>query len=219
MLFRAQNLQRHIGERLLWQGLTFDLQPEQRLAVPGPSGTGKSVLLRTLAGLEPLEAGEVLFHGKPQQAYAMPKYRAAVMYLPQRAVLAGETVEEVLCLPFRLQVHAGREYSAGEAAALLESVGRGPEFLELDAATLSGGEAQIAALVRALLLRPSVLLLDEATSALDAGSIAGAEALLLRWAAGGDRALIFISHDPAQGERLGTHFLPIGTPAATEVAP
>lgn len=177
----------------------------------GPSGSGKSLLLRALAGLDPLQGGEMYFRGIAQGQWAMPAYRAQVMYLPQRAVLTGHTVEDALRQSFALKVHAGKSFASERAQSLLRDLGRQDAFLRQDTANLSGGEAQLAALTRALLLDPSVLLLDEATSALDVDTAQQAETLLTSWVQAGEHALVMVSHDPAQRERLGTYSLVLGS--------
>ncbi|CAM3461034.1 ABC transporter domain-containing protein [Deinococcus saxicola] len=210
ILLSARGLGRSVGSRRLWQGVDLKLQAAERLAVSGPSGVGKSLLLRALAGLDALEDGEVWLRGKPQFAWPMPQFRAEVMYLLQRPAPASGTVGTYLAEPFSFKIHAGKSYEPGEAARLLKHLGRPPAFLDQDAAHLSGGEAQLAALVRALLLSPTVLLLDEATSALDAETAGLAEALLRDWLdAGPARALVFVSHDRAQQERFATHIQPL----------
>ncbi|WP_291424172.1 ATP-binding cassette domain-containing protein [Deinococcus sp.] len=185
-LLTATDLRRSVEGRLLFEGLSFSLAPGQRLMVVGPSGSGKSLLLRQLAGLDPLESGSITFRGTSQEAWALPAFRAGVMLLPQRAALgAGVTVQEVLAQPFNLKAHAGRTLDVPQARQLAQALGRGPEFLALDSVTLSGGEGQLVALLRALLLSPTVLLLDEATSALDPDTTARAEAVLSEWCATG----------------------------------
>lgn len=208
-LLRATDLRRTVRGAALWQGIGFTLDAGTRLMVVGPSGTGKSLLLRQVAGLDPLETGEVLFRGRSQAAWPMPLYRSQVMYLPQKAVVSPGTVEETLKAPFQLRAHAGKSFDREQALSLLQKLGRGPEFVAQDAGNLSGGEGQMVALCRALLLAPAVLLLDEATSALDAQSAQRAEALLLEWVSGGERALMAVSHDPGQQQRLGRTFLNI----------
>jgi putative ABC transport system ATP-binding protein len=87
---------------------------------------------------------------------------------------------------------------------LLHELGREPAFLAKSSRDLSGGEAQLVALVRAIQLEPVVLLLDEPTAALDPGTAAAVEGLLDRWLAARDneRALVLVSHDRNQTVRV-----------------
>ncbi len=214
-MLSARGLSRSVASRQLWQGVDLDVRTGEWLAVSGPSGVGKSLLLRALAGLDALEGGEVRLRGKPQSAWPMPQFRAEVMYLLQRPAPASSTVNAHLAEPFGFKIHAGKSYRPEEAVYLLQQLGRPSAFLDQEAARLSGGEAQLVALVRALLLSPSVLLLDEATSALDADTAEGVEAVLRNWLnTGPARALVFVSHDRAQQERFATRIQHLsGVPA------
>jgi len=198
-----------VADRVLWEGLNLNVAAGERVAVTGPSGSGKSLLLRALAGLDPLEGGEVTLHGRSQSRWPMPHYRSQVMYLPQRPAFGGGSVLEELRRPFGLKIHSGRPFPLDEAQRWLVALNR-PNFLNLSVTTLSGGEGQLLALVRALVLGPSVLLLDEATASLDPDATRAAEAALNEWSgAVPDRALVWVSHDPAQRARVATRELPV----------
>jgi putative ABC transport system ATP-binding protein len=87
---------------------------------------------------------------------------------------------------------------------LLVSLGRPPDLLGAESVSLSGGEVQSVLLVRALLLSPSVLLLDEVTSALDQDLAHRAEELILRWCGQGERAVVWVGHDPGSRSRIAS---------------
>ncbi len=192
---------------MLWADLGLELYAGERLTVTGPSGSGKSLLLRTLALLDPLETGLLHFRAQDVQTLPVTIYRTHVLYLPQRAPLYPGTVEENLRLPFTLQVHHGKTFSSGHLTQFLARLGRPETFLAQAAESLSGGEAQLVALARALSLGPDVLLLDEATSALDPDTLNQAETLLADWVHDADRALLWVGHDAAQRERFATRKL------------
>jgi putative ABC transport system ATP-binding protein len=209
-LLLAQGLRKQVGERRLWQGITLELGAGERLALVGPAGCGKTLLLRQLAWLDPLEGGQVRLLGLPPQAWSLPRYRAQVAYLAQRPQVFAGTVAQNLDEPWTYRCHQGRSRQPQRLLAWLEQLGREPTFLGQDAGRLSGGETQLLALLRLLQLDPVVLLLDEPTASLDGATSLTLEALLLQWLRGGERALILTSHDPAQVERCCDRQLALG---------
>lgn len=187
----------------------FSLHAGERLALIGASGSGKSVLLRALALLDAPSSGEVLWLGEPVTAPLIPHFRSRACYLSQRAALVEGSVMDNLRLPFTLKHNRQYRFDADTAARLLALAGKPRSFLDKAGTDLSGGEAQLVALVRALLLTPQVLLLDEPTSALDPQSVAGVETLVMNWLdeSPNDRALLWITHDHAQARRISTRTL------------
>ncbi|PXW27400.1 ABC transporter ATP-binding protein [Paraburkholderia caballeronis] len=229
-LVAAQRIARRDAARqqTLLQPTDFALAASERVALTGPSGSGKSVLLRALALLDPLDGGRIEWRGRPVTRARIPTFRRHVAYLRQRPALLDGTVEDNLRYPYSLAVYRDVSFDAGRARALLAGAGRGEAFLARDASELSGGEAQIVALVRVLQLDPDVLLLDEPTASLDPESARAIEALVAAWFER-DRAAhatVWVSHDPAQALRVGTrqwtmhagvlaNASPSGPPAAT----
>src|SRR5205814_10371752 len=132
-------------------------------------------------------------------------------YLHQNPVLFEGTVESNFQRPFWLKVHRDRRYNREHVLDLLGAVGRDDSFLHKLNSQLSGGEAQIAALVRAIQLDPSILLLDEPTTALDADTAAAAERLVDGWLkqAEHERAVVFVSHDASQAQRVSERIIQI----------
>ena len=186
----------------LWRGLDLALSAGDRAALVGPSGTGKSLLLRTLCGLDHAEEGSVRFHGEAIFGAAVPLFRARVLYVQQQPVLIPGTVADNVSLPLRFAVHRGADRREGRASDLFTRLRKPTEFLGQRASLLSGGEAQLVGLVRAILLDPDVLLLDEPTAHLDQGTTKRVEELVLRWVEEGERAVLWTGHDRQQVERV-----------------
>ncbi len=158
------------------------------VAVTGPSGSGKSLLLRMIADLDPNE-GEVWCDDVPRAAMPAPEWRRRVAYAAAEPGWWAETV-------------APHFSDLAAAKSLAGAIGLAPALLVGLVARLSTGERQRLALLRTLLPAPPVLLLDEPTAALDAGSVAQVEALLrARLAAGA--AVLLVTHDAALAARLG----------------
>jgi putative ABC transport system ATP-binding protein len=205
-LLEGRHICRRHPDRNSWllDDVTLTIDPGAKIVLTGPSGGGKTLLLRALARLDPLDRGEVRFRGPAIQRDAVPSFRSCVMYLHQRAALIDGTVEAALRRPFVMKVHWHRKFDCRRAIELFEQVGRSADFLDKKVADLSGGEIQLAALVRALQLDPTVLLLDEPTAALDSSTAEAVERLIGRWLAeNSERAMIWVSHNEAQGQRVG----------------
>jgi putative ABC transport system ATP-binding protein len=188
----------------LLRGVCIDVHPGERLALTGPSGSGKTVLLRALAYLDPHDEGSIEWKGRPLRGDAIPAFRREVVYLHQRPALFEGTVEDNLRYPFTLKAHQGKRFDRGRAAGMLANLKRDEKFLEKSSRDLSGGEAQIVALIRCLQLDPTILLLDEPTASLDQATAEAGESLLDRWQREKpcERGLIWVSHDLEQAERM-----------------
>lgn len=213
-VLQAQRLAFQIEGRTLWRNLDLSLHAGERLGITGPSGSGKTLLLRTLAGLEPIQSGELTLDGRALAHWLMPAYRARVVYVAQRPALREGTVLTALRAPFAFRLHRGHAFPEGRVHALLQALGRDDSFLRQRAEHLSGGEAQIVAMLRALLIDPDILLLDEPTASLDAATVAIIEQLITRWIAEQpDRACVWTSHDRVQLERVTDGLLTLN-PAA-----
>jgi putative ABC transport system ATP-binding protein len=180
-----------------------------RLAVLGPTGSGKTVLLRALALLDSLQAGSICWCGRALRPQDVPVYRASVIYLHQRPVLFDGSVEDNLRFPFTLAAHAHKRFECERVLQLLDAAQRPASFLAKLAQELSGGEAQLVALLRAIQLDPANLLLDEPTASLDQASAQAVERVVDGWceALNDVRAFIWVSHDLDQAHRVSTRRL------------
>jgi putative ABC transport system ATP-binding protein len=179
----------------------------ERSGVLGPSGAGKTVLLRAIALLDPIDEGSIRWDGRIVRGEAVPDYRRRVIYLHQRPALLDGTVEDNLRYPFTLRAHRDRAFDPARAEGLLARLGREGGFLAKHSRDLSGGESQLVGLIRAVQLDPAVLLLDEPTASLDPATARAVEGLLDDWLAADPdgRALIWVSHDADQARRMTGH--------------
>jgi putative ABC transport system ATP-binding protein len=206
-MLRAIELMRRDPARgvTLLQPTSFTLAAGDRVVITGPSGSGKSVFLRALALLDPVDAGTIHWRGQPVAHGGIPSYRRHVAYIAQRPAMLDGSIEDNLRYPFSLKVYRDVRFDRERAVAMADRAGREAGFLDKRASDLSGGEAQIAALIRVLQVDPDILLLDEPTASLDPASAQEIEALVNTWFTDGHgaRASIWISHDPAQAQRVG----------------
>ena len=163
-------------------------------AVVGPSGAGKTTLVRLLNRLDDPDSGVVLLDGEDVRSYDVIALRRRVQYVGQVPVTFPGSVADNL--------------GGADPSVLLDRVGLSPSIASREADRLSVGEAQRLCLARALALEPEVLVLDEPTSALDARSKAGVDALVASLAADG-LTVVMVSHDPRQASHLADHVLEV----------
>lgn len=212
---RVQGLCRSVGGRPIHQNLTFSVASGETLFVVGPSGVGKSLLLRELACLDPFDSGSITLAGKAPEEWGVPKYRSLVSYVHQSRIQHKGTPAELYFTLQQFKAQRGRQ--RGDLPALVHQLGLEQAVLNQPWVELSGGQAQRVALAIAIALKPLVLLLDEPTSALDADSTRRVEAVLR----GCGAALVWVSHDPQQPGRVGGRVLnlPLGNESAALTPP
>ena len=170
--------------------------PQGAACIAGPSGSGKSSLLRLLDRLRDPDRGEVRYHGRDVRTYEPLELRHRVALVPQLPALIEGTVADNVRFAARL---AGRTPDIG---SVLTHAGLDPSFADRDASRLSVGEQQRVMLARALAQEPDVLLLDEPTSALDEQARDSVERTLTRLRQELGLSYVLVTHDPEQAERM-----------------
>ena len=163
----VRNLSGGYGRLTVFRDVALTLTARRTLGILGPNGAGKTTLLKTIAGLLPSSAGDVNLSGTSLAGRcAFERTRAGLVLVPEgRQILARFTVAENL----DLARSAGRLDPLSFKARLSEMLDLFPrlrERLDQPGGALSGGEQQMLAIARALLLQPHVLMLDEPTQGL-----------------------------------------------------
>ncbi|SUO96252.1 ABC transporter ATP-binding protein [Suttonella ornithocola] len=201
ILLSFSRLTRYNQNIILLNQATGKLEEGDRIALTGTSGSGKSLLLRALASLDPIDAGEIFYRN--QQNLPPREWRAKICYLSQTPALAEGKVEDSLKAPYQYQYHQKQIYNRDFHITRLKMLGKEEDFLNRESYQLSGGEKQIVNLLRSLQFSPQILLLDEPTAALDPESKQQLEQLVLNWCTEQPtRAYIWISHDPEEASRI-----------------
>jgi ABC-type polar amino acid transport system ATPase subunit len=199
-MIRVTDLVKYHGTARILDGATLTAAPGQLTALVGPSGGGKSTLLRCINGLEQFQGGTIeafghtLVGGQAVHQTTLQKLRQTVGMVFQHFNLFPHmtALQNVMSGP----VHALRKSKAEAAATaekLLERVGL-KDKLTAKPGNLSGGQQQRVAIARALAVEPSAILFDEPTSALDPQMVGEVLAVMRDLAAGG-QTMIVVTHD------------------------
>ncbi|MDO5653604.1 MAG: ATP-binding cassette domain-containing protein [Brachymonas sp.] len=198
-IIEVRGLRTQFGEQVVHEGLDIDVRRGEILGVVGGSGTGKSVLLRTIIGLKKPEGGSVRVFG--QDMLALPveerrklEQRFGVLF-QQGALFSSLTVGENVALP--LVEHAGFTHEDAQPLAALKIAlaGLPKEAADKYPSDLSGGMVKRAALARALALDPDILFLDEPTAGLDPISAAAFDELIVTLRNALGLTVFLVTHD------------------------
>ena len=160
----VNQLHKSYGDTPVFEGIEFGIRKGELVTLLGPSGCGKSTLLRALAGLTPVDGGQVRVAGE-DITWQAPQKRGIGMVFQSYALFPNMTVWDNVAFGLKMKPQPGRELSVSvkDALALVELTG----FERRYPAELSGGQRQRVALARSLAKRPKLLLLDEPMGALD----------------------------------------------------
>lgn len=178
---QVRSLRKNFGDHEVLKGIDLDVQPGEIFVIMGPSGSGKSVLLKHLIGLEAPDEGEILINGEPvESAEIAAKYRMALVF-QSGALLNSLTVGENVGLYLTEHRLKSPEDIERIVAEKLEAVGLA-EATDKMPGELSGGMKKRVAIARALVIEPQLILYDEPTSELDPLSavVIGEEILKLK---------------------------------------
>ena len=157
-----------VDQRQILNKINLEVQAGDFLTLTGPSGGGKSTLLKIIASLISPSEGEIIFQGQNQRDYEITTYRQLVSYCFQQPSLFGQTVADNLQFSFVIRKEASSQAQIEQA---LTKVNLPTSYLNKNITELSGGEKQRVALLRNTMFLPKILLLDEVTVGLDARSI------------------------------------------------
>ena len=198
-ILKIENLNLEIGTVKILKDISFTVQKKEIIALLGPSGSGKSSLLKSINMLNTPSCGQIKYHNNDIQEISPMALRKKIGYVLQKPTLFGNDVMENLKYPCELHQ---KVFDINLVEFYLKKVNLKPDILGKKPSELSGGEQQRISLVRTLLLEPEIILLDEVTSALDEDNTILIEELIKYENENNELTVIFISHNNEQAKRL-----------------
>ena len=199
-----RNLSLTRGGATVLHDISLDVAAGELLVVIGPSGSGKSSLLRCINRLNDIDSGSIHLDGESIYEVPVTQLRRQVGMMFQKTAPFEGRVADNIVFGARLQ---GETLSRGAILDLMAQVSLEADLVDKPAAELSGGQEQRLAIARALALTPSLLLLDEPTSSLDPIATNHVEDSLMRLRENSNLTMIWVSHAIEQARRVGSRVL------------
>jgi len=203
-MIELKRLYKRYGEKDVLKNINLTIEKGEVFTIIGPTGVGKTTLLRLIDLLETPTSGKIYFDGVSVGANVSARKRLEIrrrmaMLFQKPALFKTSVFDNITYgLKFRGEVKESIEEKVNRALEIVGLV----DYAERKASTLSGGEAQRVALARAIVTEPEVLLLDEPTANLDPRSVERIEELFARIKQEYKTTIIMATHDMLQGQRL-----------------
>jgi len=198
-IYRLQNVVKSYGDSTVLEIAELEVPAGDVLCLLGPTGAGKSTVLRLLGGLEPPTSGGVRFHNADFNGSNLPPpVRRRITMVHQRPHLLTGTVQFNIEYGLRIRGASNRLERVRDVLKRLGMKG----LADQSAQTLSGGQIQLVALARALVIEPEVLLLDEPTANLDPARVALVEDLVREMRQRDTMTIVWATHNLFQARRV-----------------
>ncbi|MGL5938310.1 MAG: ABC transporter ATP-binding protein [Phocaeicola sp.] len=191
----VENLSVKYDQRTLFSNLAFQVVPGESICICGESGSGKSSLLKALAGFVPFDRGSILIDQLELNEKNIDEVRKRIAFVPQELSLPTEWVYDMIRLPFNLKINRNSEFDEKKLMGFFEELGLEKKLYHKRVIEISGGERQRIMLAATAMFKKKVLLVDEPTSALDAQSTLLVIDFFKRLCREDQIAIVAVSHD------------------------
>ena len=206
-MLELKNISKKFKDRQILSDFNLTVEENKILAIVGPSGGGKTTLLRMLAGLEKIDSGEIIYNGESLPIDELEKRNLLGFVFQDFQLFPHLTVLENLVLSPIKTMNMGKNDAEKKAIELLEKLGLEKQINNYPT-SLSGGQKQRVALARAMMINPKIIGYDEPTSALDPELRLEVEKLILK-----NRELgitqIVVTHDLQFAENIADSILKV----------
>lgn len=202
---KTQGKSNPLGHPIL-QDISFEVFEGERVAIVGPTGAGKTHLLRLLNRLSEPTSGKIYLENQEYSQIPVLQLRSLVTLVPQESKLLGMTVKEAIAYPLVLR-GLPKQTIQQRVSDWIEQLQIPDEWSARTEVQLSLGQRQLVALARALVIQPKILLLDEPTSALDAGTAEHLIEILNQLAQNHQTTIFMVNHEVELAQKFCTRLL------------
>lgn len=206
-MLELRNISKKFGDKQILKDFNLIVPEKQVLAIVGPSGGGKTTLLRMLAGLETIDSGQVIYNGEILDVAELEKRNLLGFVFQDFQLFPHLSVLENLTLSPIHTMNVSKEEAEEKAQALLARLGLS-EHAKAYPYSLSGGQKQRVALARAMMINPEIIGYDEPTSALDPALRLEVEKLILQNREMGMTQIV-VTHDLQFAENIADSILKV----------
>ena len=206
-MLELKNISKRFKDRQILSNFNLTVEENKILAIVGPSGGGKTTLLRMLAGLEKIDSGEIIYNGESLPIDELEKRNLLGFVFQDFQLFPHLTVLENLVLSPIKTMNMSKEEAEQKASLLLEKLGLSKQINSYSN-SLSGGQKQRVALARAMMINPKIIGYDEPTSALDPELRFEVEKLILQNKELGITQIV-VTHDLQFAENIADSILKV----------
>ena len=206
-MLELKNIRKRFKDRQILSNFNLTVEENKILAIVGPSGGGKTTLLRMLAGLEKIDSGEIIYNGESLPIDELEKRNLLGFVFQDFQLFPHLTVLENLVLSPIKTMNMSKEEAEQKALLLLEKLGLSKQINSYSN-SLSGGQKQRVALARAMMINPKIIGYDEPTSALDPELRLEVEKLILQNKELGITQIV-VTHDLQFAENIADSILKV----------
>lgn len=206
-MLELKNISKQFGQKKIFDHFNLTIEDGKILSLVGPSGGGKTTLLRMLAGLEKIDSGEIIYNGEVVPIDHLETLNLLGFVFQDFQLFPHLSVLDNLTLSPVKTMGMTKEAAKEKAVTLLQRLGLG-EYADAYPYSLSGGQKQRVALARAMMIDPQIIGYDEPTSALDPELRQEVEKLILQNREAGMTQIV-VTHDLQFAESISDHILKI----------
>lgn len=206
-MLELRNISKKFGDKQILKDFNLIVPEKQVLAIVGPSGGGKTTLLRMLAGLETIDSGQVIYNGETLDVTELEKRNLLGFVFQDFQLFPHLSVLENLTLSPIHTMNVSKDEAEEKAQGLLARLGLS-EHAKAYPYSLSGGQKQRVALARAMMINPEIIGYDEPTSALDPALRLEVEKLILQNREMGMTQIV-VTHDLQFAENIADSILKV----------